>query len=178
MTEDLNALKLELAELAKRMKANHLKFAQGLARGESQEKAWVNAGSKSKKPAVDASKTINNYPSIIQYKDLFLKIAALEALPKQIATFEQKRKMLWEIANKAANLKVSVKEGHSIAGEIRDEDEPLEIFDASAARTAIGAIAELNKMDGDLAAIKMESKISGSLTVESLIEELTGGTTK
>lgn len=172
MSESIENLKAELIELSKQMNGNRLKFAKALGQGLSQEKAYVKAGYKSKNANADSAKAIAAYPVIAQYRDLFRKIAQLEMLPKEIATLEQKRQMLWDIANKAANLKVSVKQGHAIAGVISDEEEPLEIFDATSAKTAVSAIAELNKMDGHLAAIKTENR---NFTVDSLIDELTSG---
>ena len=156
MSEDLKQLKNELAELATTFKsANQLKLAKGLGAGKSQEQAYIDAGYKSKKPAVDASKTISSNPSILQYKTLFQKIAQLESLPKQIGTLEQKRAMLWDIASRASVLKAILK-----GSEDEDGEGGLEIFDATAAKTAVSAIAELNKMDGHLAVIKTENKNS------------------
>lgn len=157
MSDNLKQLKNELAELATTFKsANQLKLAKGLGAGKSQEQAYIDAGYKSKKPAVDASKTISSNPSILQYKNLFQKIAQLESLPKQIGTLEQKRAMLWDIASRAAVLKVGLKGSEDPdTGECTEE-----IFDATAAKTAVSAIAELNKMDGHLAVIKTENKNS------------------
>lgn len=153
MSEDLKQLKTELAELAASFKSpNQLAFAKEWSLGKSQEQAYIDAGYKSKKPAVDAGKAIERCPSIARYKTLFQKIAQLELLPKQIGTFEQKRKMLWEVANKCF-------EGREEKLSGRGEEAELVgyVFDS---RGVIAAIAELNKMDGDLAAIKTENKNS------------------
>jgi hypothetical protein len=144
MSEDLAVLKNELADLAKTMRPNHLMVAKGLIANKSQEQAYIDAGYNSKKPAVDASKTISKYPSIVQYKELFLKIVHLESLPKEIATFEQKKELLWNIAIKSSMLKLEVK-----GSENSETGAPaLEIFDAAAAKTAVSAVTELNKMEG------------------------------
>lgn len=172
MSDDLTALKSELANLAASLKANHLTMAKALAENKTQEEAYRLAGGKAKDGYAAASEMLKLNPKISQYVNLVKRIDSILSLPKQIATREQKREMLWDIATKAANIKVSLKQGHSIAGEIREEDEPLEIFDATAAKTAVSAIAELNKMDGDLAAIKTENRHA---TIESLIDELTSG---
>lgn len=179
MSEELSALKSELAALAAKMNAKHLLIAKGLVDNKSQEQAYLEAGYKSKNANADANKTITRYPVITQYVELVKKIDALVSLPKQIATREQKRAMLWDIANSASKLRITLKGGSPMATELMeegDEEEPiLEIFDASAAKTAVAAIAELNKMDGDLAVIKTENR---NITVESLIDELTGGNGK
>lgn len=155
MSDDLKQLKNELAELAASFKSpNQLAFAKEWSLGKSQEQSYIDAGYKSKKPAVDAGKAIERCPSIARYKNLFQKIAQLESLPKQIGTLEQKRAMLWEIAQRAAVLKVGLKGSEDPdTGECTEE-----IFDASSAKTAVAAIAELNKMDGHLATIKTENK--------------------
>lgn len=153
MSEELIALKTELAELAASMKANHLKAAKALVDGKTQEEAYRISGGKAKDTYAAASEMLKLNPKISQYKDLVQKIAAIELLPKQIGTLDQKRKMLWEIAQRASILKMTVKGSEDENGE-----GGLEVFDASAAKTAVAAIAELNKMDGDLAAIKTESK--------------------
>jgi hypothetical protein len=161
MSEELKALKNELADLAKSMNKNHLDFAKGLIANKSQERAYIDAGYKSKKPASDASKTVARYPSIIRYKQLFLKIIELESLPKQIATFEQKKQMLWDVAHKCYEDRIEKFEGRGDDAEFVGY-----VFDS---RGVIAAIAELNKMDGHLAAIKTENK---NFTVDSLINEL------
>lgn len=172
MSEELSALKSELASLAATFKTPaRLEFAKGLAAGKSQEQAYVDAGYKSKNPAVDASKAIAAYPSITQYKELFLKIAQLESLPKQIATREQKRNMLWEIAQCGTErIMLPMKKGEG-----DDETEIQVDMGMRDMKGAISAIAELNKMDGDLAAIKTENR---NMTVDSLIDELTSGNAK
>lgn len=154
MSEELTALKSELAELAASFKSpNQLAFAKELAIGKSQEQAYVDAGYKSKKPAVDAGKAIERCPSIARYKILFQKIAQLELLPKQIGTFEQKRQMLWDMAV-VAHKSVLVR-----APEGEGEDElDADAFNHNAVKAAQSCIAELNKMDGDLAAIKTDNK--------------------
>tara|TARA_R100000656_G_scaffold122268_2_gene97776 strand:+ start:371 stop:922 length:552 start_codon:yes stop_codon:yes gene_type:complete len=153
MSDELTALKTELADLAASMKANHLKAAKALVDGKTQEEAYKLSGGKAKDAYAGASEMLRLNPKISQYRELVQKIAAIELLPKQIGTLEQKRAMLWEIAQKASLLKMTVK---------GSEDENglggLEVFDASAAKTAVAAIAELNKMDGDLAAIKTDNK--------------------
>ncbi len=156
MSDDLRQLKNELAELAAGFKSpNQLAFAKELAAGKGQEQAYIDAGYKSRKPSADAQKAIDRCPAIAQYKTLFQKIAQLESLPKQIGTLEQKRAMLWDIASRASVLKAILK-----GSEDEDGEGGLEIFDATAAKTAVSAIAELNKMDGHLAVIKTENKNS------------------
>jgi hypothetical protein len=152
MSDDLNQLKADLAELAASFKSpNQLAFAKELGAGKSQEQAYIDAGYKSKKPAVDACKAIERCPSIAQYKNLFQKIAQLESLPKQIGTLEQKRNMLWDIAQRCVQEVEPVYEGFGEERELVGY-----VFNA---KSAIGAIAELNKMDGHLAAIKTDNVV-------------------
>jgi isoaspartyl peptidase/L-asparaginase-like protein (Ntn-hydrolase superfamily) len=155
---DLAALKSELAELAASMKPKHLQIAKALVDGKSQEAAYVAAGYKGKNPNSDANNLITTNPSISKYVDLVKEIAALAALPKQIATFEQKRQMLWDVAQKCFEERHEKWEGRGEFAEMVGY-----IFDS---RGVIAAIAELNKMDGDLAAIKTDN-------AHSFVEELT-----
>ena len=142
-----------MAEIASSFKSsNQLALAKGLAAGKSQEKAYVDAGYKSKKPAVDASKLIQSNPSFTQYREVFLKIAQIELTPKQIATFEQKTQLLWDMARHDSQLVAR--------GGNEEDDGDLVHRDG---RNAIAAIAELNKMQGDLAAIKTDNKTSTTL---------------
>lgn len=166
MTDELKVLKAELAEIAKSLKANHLKMAKALSVGKSQEESYRATGGKAKDGYAAASEMIKLNPKISQYVELVKKIDAIESLPKQIATREQKRQMLWDIATKSSLLKVTLKDSEN------EEGIPLEMFDATSAKTAVSAISELNKMDGDHAAIKTENKHS---SLDSLISELTGG---
>lgn len=168
MSDEIKALRAELADLAGTMKQQQIDFAQGLIDGKTQEQAYTDAGLKGKNPNSDSSNYLNRNASICKYFELTKKILALEVLPAQVATFEQKRKMLWEIASRSSMLKVTLKDGTAVGGIISTEDDPLEIFDATAAKTAVSAIAELNKMDGDLAAIKTEGKTT--VTYENLPE--------
>jgi len=150
MSDDLKALKAELAELAARMKANHLKAAKALVNGKTQEEAYRISGGKAKDTYSAASEMLKLNPQISQYRDLVQKIAAIELLPKQVATVEQKRNMLWDIAQRCVQDIKPKTEGNG------DDQEIIGfVFDS---RGAISAIAELNKMDGDLAVIKTDNK--------------------
>lgn len=170
MSEELTALKSELAAIAVSLKSNHFAMAKALAENKTQEEAYRLSGGKAKDGYAAASEMLRLNPKISQYVELVKKIDAIESLPKQIATREQKRTMLWEIAQKASVLKMTVKGSEDENGE-----GGLEVFDATAAKTAVAAISELNKMDGDLAAIKTENR---NMTVDSLIDELTSGNGK
>lgn len=156
MSEDLDVLKAELSELASSMKANHLKAAIALADGKSQEEAYKLSGGKAKDAYAGASEMIRLNPKISQYRELVQKIAAVGALPKQIATLEQKRAMLWDIANRCVQEVEPVYEGYGDSKEL--------VGYAFDSRGAIGAVAELNKMDGHLAAIKTDNKNTGTLS--------------
>lgn len=167
MSDEIKALRAELDALTAKMKPAHLVMAQALVAGKTQTEAYIETGLKGKNPVRCGSEMISENPNISEYVELAKKLANLEILPEKIATKEQKRKMLWEIATKASVLKLTVKGSEGESGE-----GGLEMFDATAAKTAVSAIAELNKMDGDLAAIKTENK---NTTVQSLIDELIDG---
>lgn len=156
MTDELKVLKAELAELAAEMKPAHLKFAKALVEGKTQEQAYKIAGGKGKNPNSDAANYLSTNPSISNYKNLTQKIAQIELTPKQIATFEQKVNILWRIANHDS----------AIASGEDEDGADLKLRDS---RSAIAAIAELNKMQGDLASIKTENKHSH--TNEDITEE-------
>jgi hypothetical protein len=164
MSDELSALKNELADLAASMKANHLKAAKALVDGKTQEEAYKLSGGKAKDAYAGASEMLRLNPKISQYRELVQKIAAIELLPKQIGTLEQKRSLLWDIAQHGAE-KVSI----PIKGSEDEDGEQQLILGMRDMKSAIGAIAELNKMDGDLATIKTENKHSH--TFDDLTEE-------
>lgn len=161
MFEELKVLKAELADLAKSMKPMHLCIANALIDGKTQDEAYRISGGKGKNATRCASEIISENPNISEFVDLVKKIAALELLPKQIATFEQKKQMLWDVAAKCFEDKSEKWVGSGEFAEMVGY-----VFDS---RGVIAAIAELNKMDGHLAAIKTENK---NFTVDSLINDL------
>jgi hypothetical protein len=164
MSDELSALKNELADLAASMKANHLKAAKVLVDGKTQEEAYKLSGGKAKDAYAGASEMLRLNPKISQYRELVQKIAAIELLPKQVGTLEQKRSLLWGIAlHGTEKIVIPMKKGG-------DEDEVVEVcMGMRDMKAATGAIAELNKMDGDLATIKTENKHSH--TFDDLTEE-------
>lgn len=146
----LKALKADLTSVAKSLKANHLKMAKALVVGKSQEEAYRAGGGKAKDGYAAASEMIKLNPKISQYVALVKEIDAIESLPKQIATREQKREMLWDIAQRCVQEVEPVFEGYG-------ENRELVGYTFNA-KSAVSAIAELNKMDGDLAVIKTDNK--------------------
>lgn len=158
MTDKVVELKAQLDELAARMKPAHIVMANALVEGKTQEQAYKEAGFKGKNANSCSNDLIASNPSITEFVQLTKKLAYETSLPKQIGTLEQKREMLWAIAQKASVLKAILK------GSEDDEGEGgLEIFDATAAKTAVAAISELNKMDGHLAAIKTDNKTATTI---------------
>ncbi len=144
MSDVVDALKKQLDEIAATLKPMHLKMAQELLEGKTQEEAYISAGGKGKTARQQSSHVIKNNPAILEYVSLVKKIAYESALPEQIATLEQKRELLWKIAQHCSDialLKVD-NEGNEIDTTMRN---PV---------AAKEAIAELNKMDGHLATIK------------------------
>lgn len=137
----------QLKALAKRMKPAHLKMARALSEGKSRAEAYVAAGGKGKEPPKLGSELILNNPDISIYAGLAKEIQAESAQKKGIATFEDKAALLWRIAQHNAGIT------QGDAG--RGGDEEIKMVDPKA---AISAMAELNKMTGDLAAIKTDNK--------------------
>lgn len=153
MTDEIKALKAELDKLVAKMKPNHIKLAKALADGKSQAEAYKISGGKGKDAKALGCQLILTNPNIEKYAELVQKIAHETSLPKQIATLEQKRDMLWRIANHCSAIAATpMDEDESIA-----DDADLVIRDP---RSAIAAVAELNKMDGHLAAIKNDTKVT------------------
>ena len=128
--------------------------------------AYRSAGYKGKNPNSDANKLVASNPCISQYKTLFQEISQVELLPKQIATFQQKRETLWAIANLYG--------GNATTPDAGTKPD-REIFNP---RIAIAAIIELNKMDGDIATLKTEKKSNSryenmtDVEIDARIEEL------
>jgi|SRR5690554_10960 len=164
----LDLLKQQLEYLAEGMKPSYLKMAQALAEGKTQTEAYKISGGKGKDPRKCAHNLIKTNVDISRYSELASKLATLESQAQLVATKDQKRRMLWDIAKKSASLKVEVKGSE----DPETGSATQEVFDATSAKTAVSAVAELNKMDGDLAAIKQDIGLRG---VDSLIDELTSG---
>ena len=123
----------QLRESAKGMKPGHLKLAKALSEGKSQTEAYLIMGGKGKNPRDCASKLISTNLDIGQYAELAKEIQAENAQRKGIATFEDKAELLWRIA--------------------KDNSQ-------GDTRASIAAMAELNKMSGDLAAIKSDLTVN------------------
>lgn len=165
MSDEIKALRAELDALTAQMKTSYIKMAQAMVEGKNQTEAYVESGGKAKDPYAGASEMLKLNPNISQYVLIAKKLANLEVLPEKFATLEQKRRMLWQIAEKCFEEKSEKWEGRGEHAEMVGF-----VFDS---RGAIAAIAELNKMDGDLAAIKTDNKHSG--TIASLLDELIDG---
>ena len=143
--DELKQLNAELIEFAaSKLKPMHLKIAQGLIDGKTQEKAYVDAGGKGKDPIRCASEIISENPNISEYVLRFRKITQMKLLPKQIATFEQKKQMLWDAALHCSE-KIVKGEGEDADCAMRDP------------RAMRDMISELNKMDGDLKPVQTEN---------------------
>lgn len=151
-TKALELMKDQLKQLTETMKPMHLNMAIALAEGESQESAYKSAGGKGKDARSCANKLISTNLSISQYVSTVKAIASLESQEELIGTVSQKRQALWEVKQRCLDELKPVFEGYG-------EDKELMgyTFDA---RGVIGAISELNKMDGDLAAIVNKNEVT------------------
>lgn len=127
-----------LLVLASRMKPMHLAMAKLLAAGTTQEKAYIRAGGKGKDPRQSAHQIILTNIDIAEYVELANAIAAEEAQESLEITVAKKHKWLKEIIEDAM--------ASSDGDAMQDR------------RSAISAIAELNKMAGDYAAIKTDNR--------------------
>ena len=141
----------QLKALAKKMKPNHLKMAKSKSEGNSNATAYRDAGYKGKDANALGCQLALTNPIIQQYADLAKEIQAESAQSKGIATLEQKTALLWKIAQHNAGI------AQNDTDEGEGDSEEIKMVDAKA---AISAMAELNKMSGDLASIKTESKHS------------------
>jgi hypothetical protein len=139
----------QLKALAKVMKPNHLKMAKALSEGKSQADAYRKSGGK----GVDAYKCacglIKTNPEISRYSELSKEIQAESAQKKGIATFEDKAALLWHIAQHNSG----IAQNDTDAG----DSEEIKMVDPKA---AISAMAELNKMSGDLATVKSDVTVN------------------
>ncbi len=151
--DSLNMLNEQITSLAKSLKPIHLKMAVSLAEGKTQDEAYIEAGGKGKDPRSAASNLIKTNQNISSYISMAKAIACLTSLEQLIGTVDQKRRMLWATAQACAKTRTS-QGGCEI------------VVSASG---VVRAISELNKMDGDYAAIKTQSSHS---TVNDLIDEL------
>lgn len=145
----IDALEKALEVLVSAMKPMHLKVAQGIAAGKNQSQAYRDAGGRSKRSDRASTQLVKNNPSISEYAEIAKKIAALKSQEELIANVGAKRKLLWDIALSCSEELEETKdsaEGPVVTSEMKDP------------KAAISAVAELNKMDGDLAAIKTENK--------------------
>lgn len=133
--------KARLEQLATTMKPNHLFMAQSLAEGNTQEQAYRDSGGKGKDGKSLGNQMILTNPHISEYAYLSKSIAAQESQDKLVGTVAQKRKLLWDIATLSAKARI--------------DDSGVAVTTDS--RAAISAVTELNKMDGDLAAIKNDN---------------------
>lgn len=169
----LDLLKQQLEYLAEGMKPAHLKMALSLANGSSQAQAYKDSGGKGKNPHKCGCDLIRTNPDIQRYADLAVKIASLQAQNALVGTLEQKRRALWDVTQRCMT-EVEPK----YVGQGEDRELVGYIFDS---RGAIGAIAELNKMDGDLAAIQTNNKHTHEyeeMTDEQLEQEIAKRTAK
>ena len=128
----------QLKALAKRMKPMHLKMAVALAEGKNQTEAYVEAGGKGKNPRDNASQMVSTNIDISIYAEL----------SKECVVEAAQERGLWTLEKKAGLLE-------DIARALMAADGDKGMIDAS---NAIKAMAEHNRMTGDLAAIKTDNK--------------------
>lgn len=105
-----------------------------------------------KRDQIEANKLANH-----DYTQEFVHRLQMKQSERALATAQEKRELLWKIAKKtAAEEDVYDKDGNLVGHKLVDP------------RSATGAIAELNKMDGDLAAIQLQHK--GDATQKVIIK--------
>lgn len=133
-------LEIRLSELRMQFKGKQLAYA--LARTE--QNMSHNDAAKAAGYALTGDPRVKDVPEVVEYLRTYAEHKTLVETPARIASYEQKRAKLWAIARRATDTKTLDSEG-----EARTYD----------AKAAISAIAELNKMDGDLAAQRSEQTI-------------------
>ena len=172
MSEEIQKLEAELEELGKSLKPQHLAFANNLIDGMSQAEAYENAGYKARGKAAEqaASRLLSSNVKLKEYIDLVKEIAIKSSKDELIATTDQKRRLLWDIAQTcAAKVTVPVKGTEDEEGEAQ-----VEVLGIVDAKPAISAIAELNKMDGDLAAVKQHVGLDEGNPLTALMQQIAG----
>ena len=134
----------QLKALAKRMKPMHLKMAIALGEGKNQTEAYIAAGGKAKNKADGGHKTIASNCDISIYAEMAKVAVVEEAQERGVMTFQAKTDMLeeWMATLATAN-----------------GDKGM--IDAG---NALKAMAEHNRMTGDLAAIKTDNKTAIDLS--------------
>jgi hypothetical protein len=151
--EIISIKEAQLMELAGEMKPGHLGIAIHLAEGKTQEDSYVSAGYLSREPRKRASEIIQTNPDIRWYVAIAKEVAVLRSQESLIGSLDQKRAMLWNIAQVCSKYAVISDEELVKEGEKGNALATVLLADP---KTAISAIAELNKMDGDHAAIRGE----------------------
>ena len=138
-----------LDSYAKQLKKQHLDIAKALALGKTAEEAYAMSGGKGKNGKTIVSRLLSTNVNLSQYVETARRIASLESQSLMVGTYEQKRKMLWEAAQRCMQEIEPEYDGHG-------EDRELVgfKFDASGMTRAI---QELNKMDGDYKPIQTEN---------------------
>lgn len=159
MNTEIEELKAEIALLEKDMKANYITMAQAMSEGDSQHDAYRKAKGKAKDGYAGASEWIKRNPNIEILANKYARLASLKSQANQIGTVDQKRRMLWDVAQRCMD-QVAPK----YAGSGENKELVGYVFDA---KGAVSAISELNKMDGDHAAIKTENKHDHSFSMMS-----------
>lgn len=150
MNTEIEELKAEIALFEKDMRPNYIAMAHALSEGKRQHEAYRIAKGKAKDAYAGASEWINRNPKIEILANKYARLATLVSQAGQIGTVDQKRRMLWDVAQRCMD---EVAPKYSGSGE--NKELVGYVFDS---KGAVSAISELNRMDGDLAAIKTENK--------------------
>jgi|GEM_PF-2656301 len=150
MQIDLASLQKRLEELAGEMKTQHLLLAKGLVSGKTQADAYRASGGKSKDPSNSANVMIQRNSSITEYVEISAQIVNLKSQDEVYATFDQKKRMLWDAAQRCMQ-----EVEPEYAGRGDDKQLVGYVFDV---KGMTGCVSELNRMDGDHAAIKTDNR--------------------
>ncbi len=140
----------QLKALAKRMKPMPLKMSIALSEGKSQRDAYIQAGGKGADPTKCACGMVQTNPDISIYVEL-AKVDVLE---------QAQERGLWSFEKKAGLLEKMV-------DILMAADGDKGMIDAG---NALKAMAEHNRMTGDLAAIKTDNKTAIDLSGYSVAQ--------
>jgi hypothetical protein len=134
----------QLKALAKRMKPMHVRMAIALGEGKKQHESYTIAGGTGKDPIKCATGLIKTNPDISIYAEL----------SKECVVEEARERGVWDMQKKTGLLEEWM-------GKLSAADGDKGMLDAA---NAIKAMAEHNRMTGDLAAIKTDNKTAIDLS--------------
>lgn len=163
--DEIEDLKFEIDDLANKMQPIHIKYCAGILDGLTPEKAYQQARGSFKGDQVTGWEYIQELTSVKKYVRYSKRLMALECREYTYGQRDWKRRTLVnmvEYCARAANI---------IAGDkIKPEESLQEIVQRFDARSAIAAMGELNKIDGEYRQAAKEGE--SAKTVQGLVDRI------